>query len=93
MPKSSNYTEEQLQNAIDTFRKNPTLKITSLSQEFKVPYAIVYERLNGKKSRTMRVPLNRVLNDSQEKAIKMWIHQMNVNFYPLTIEHIEAAVN
>ncbi|OJD20654.1 hypothetical protein ACJ73_08010 [Blastomyces percursus] len=39
----------------------------------------------------MRVPLNRTLNDSQEK--EMWIHQMDVNFCPPTIEHIEAAAN
>ncbi|EDN02527.1 predicted protein [Histoplasma mississippiense (nom. inval.)] len=93
MPKSSNYTEEQLQRAVDAYKSNSKLKITSLSREFKVPYATLYRRINGKKSRTMRVPLNRALNDSQEEAIKIWIHQLDINFCPPTIEHIEAAAN
>ncbi|EDN11131.1 predicted protein [Histoplasma mississippiense (nom. inval.)] len=93
MSKSSSYTEEQLQRAVDVYKNNSKLKISSLLQEFKVPYAILYERINRKKSRTMRVPLNRALNDSQKKAIKIWIHQLNINFCPPTIEHIEAAVN
>ncbi|OJD12222.1 hypothetical protein AJ78_07147 [Emergomyces pasteurianus Ep9510] len=71
MPKSFNCTKEQLQNAIDGVRKNPKLEITSLSREFEVPYAVLYGRVNSKKSRTTRVPLNRALNDSQEKAIKI----------------------
>ncbi|EDN07799.1 predicted protein [Histoplasma mississippiense (nom. inval.)] len=93
MLKSSNYTEEQLQRAVDAYKSNSKLKITSLSREFKVPYATLYGRINGKKSRTMRVPLNRALNDSQEEAIKIWIHQLDINFCPPTIEHIEAAAN
>ncbi|EDN07049.1 predicted protein [Histoplasma mississippiense (nom. inval.)] len=93
MSKSSNYTEEQLQRAVDVYKSNSKLKITSLSPEFKVPYATLYGRINGKKSRTMRVPLNRALNDSQEEAIKIWIHQLDINFSPPTIEHIEAAAN
>ncbi|KMW66471.1 hypothetical protein BDDG_11559 [Blastomyces dermatitidis ATCC 18188] len=71
MPKSSNYIEEQLQRAVDAYKSNSKLKITSLSREFKVLYATLYGRINGKKSRTMRVPLNRALNDSQEEAIKI----------------------
>ncbi|OAS99298.1 uncharacterized protein BDCG_16060 [Blastomyces dermatitidis ER-3] len=71
MSKSSNYTEKQLQRAVDTYKSNLKLKITSLSQEFKVSYIILYERINEKKSRTMRVPLNQALNDSQEEAIKI----------------------
>ncbi|KMW68454.1 hypothetical protein BDDG_12834 [Blastomyces dermatitidis ATCC 18188] len=58
MPKSSNYTEEQLQRAVDTYKSNSKLKIMSLLQEFKVSYVTLYGRINGKKSRTMRVSLN-----------------------------------
>ncbi|OAT02919.1 uncharacterized protein BDCG_17832 [Blastomyces dermatitidis ER-3] len=42
MSKSSNYTEKQLQRAVDAYKSNSKLKITSLSREFKVSYATLF---------------------------------------------------
>ncbi|EDN07965.1 predicted protein [Histoplasma mississippiense (nom. inval.)] len=91
MPKSSKYTEDQLQKAIDTLKLNPKLKITNVAREFEIPTLVGW--IKGRKSRTTRIPINRILNDSQEEALKKRIIQLDSNFYPPIIEHIEAAVN
>ncbi|OJD24736.1 hypothetical protein ACJ73_03903 [Blastomyces percursus] len=79
--------------AIDALESNPNLHIKPVAREFNIPYSTLYGRVKGRKSRICRVPIHRALNDSQEEAIKKWIHQLDVNFCSPTIEHIEAAAN
>ncbi|QSS50699.1 hypothetical protein I7I53_11483 [Histoplasma capsulatum var. duboisii H88] len=93
MSKSSKYTKDQLQKAVDMLKSNPKLKITKMAREFGVPYTTLIGQINRRKSRTMRVPINQMLNGSQEEVLKRWIIQLDTNFCPPIIEHIEAAAN
>ena len=85
MAKSTQETEIQIQNAINMYQHNESQKIAKIVWEFQVPYQHLCSHLYRKTSKVNLCPVNRTLNNSQEKALNDWIfHLDDTHFAPTT---------
>ena len=93
MAKSTQETEIQIQNAINMYQHNESQKIAKIVWEFQVPYQHLHSHLHGKTSKVNLRPVNRTLDNSQEKALKDWIFHLDDTHFAPTTKQIQNCAN
>lgn len=70
MLNTSNYDESRMAEACEAIRAQKKPNITKTAREFGVPRETLRDRVNkGAQARTARKPVNKALQDYQEKAL------------------------
>ena len=85
--------EDRITIAVDAYKSRSKAPITSLLREFNVPYYRLYNRINGRKSRSTRATTNRKLNKEQEATLYTLIERYNSARYSLGLKSIPSIAN
>ena len=87
MPKTTKEREKRVKDANTQASKKNTPNLSKIAREFGVPYRTLYGRVHdGKQGRTARKPVNKALNQYQEKALLQWVSRMSDVGCPITAE-------
>lgn len=94
MLNTSNYDESRMAEACEAIRAQKKPNITKTAREFGVPRETLRDRVNkGAQARTARKPVNKALQDYQEKALIRQIEYMSSWNMPVTPGLIEEWAN
>ena len=93
MPSHSKDIENRIQDALATYQRDKNLPVTKIAREFKVPYYRLYSRIHGKQPKAKVRPVNYILNEAQENAVKHWIHQLDEASHVPTAQQLQACAN
>ncbi|KAJ5712175.1 hypothetical protein N7488_006331 [Penicillium malachiteum] len=77
MPKNTHEKEINIQKAISALLVQEKPNIAKTAREFAVPYSTLAHRWKGRKSLLNRSPTNRKLDTEQEKALCVYIDQLD----------------
>ena len=77
MPPLDPDLEKRACEAADTYRCGEIKNVAQLQWQFNVPYHLIQSQLNGCKTRKAPQPGNKILDASQENAVKLWIKQLD----------------
>ena len=88
---SDKYKEEEkkILQALEILRKNPKQKIKPLARQFSVDYQRLRRRVLGSTSQLNQRPPNKRLSEDQERAIKLWIDDLDDRGLPPSIHMIK----
>src|SRR3954451_7705660 len=81
--------ESRIQKAIESHTQNPKQKIARLAREFDVDYHRLRRRLQGSASQLNRRPAHKRLTDDQERAVTLWIDDLDDRGIPPTVRMIK----
>ena len=94
MPKSSENSDERVNEAYEAARLEKKPNIAKIAREYGVPYRTLHGRLNDqRKPRTARIPTNKALNQYQEAALIKWLTYMRDIHLPVTITLLQEWAN
>jgi len=93
MAESTQEIEIRIQNAVNTYRRDESQKISKIAREFHVPYQRLRSRLQGHSCHLNTRPVNRTLDNSQEEALKNWIFHLDETHFAPTIKQIQNCAN
>ena len=63
--------EQRIEYAIETMQNTDRPKIATFAREFHIPYNRLWRRVQGQRSKSTRPSTNKLLNDVQERAVKI----------------------
>ena len=84
---------KKVQDALATYQHNKNPPITKIAREFKVRYYHLYSHIHGKQPKAKVHPVNYILDEAQENAVKHWIHQLDKASHAPTAQQLQACVN
>ncbi|EED20634.1 conserved hypothetical protein [Talaromyces stipitatus ATCC 10500] len=92
---SEKYKEEEnrISEALEMLRKNPKQKIKPLARQFGVDYQRLRRRVLGGTSQLNRRPAHKRLTEDQERAIILWMHDLDDRGIPPTVRMIKNYVD
>lgn len=93
MPNSAENEEIHLSNALQAYISGEFKSIASAAAHFGVSKHKLNNRKHGILSKKGCTPVNKALNDSQEKSLIRWIELLNSVYTPPTALDIESAAN
>lgn len=93
MPTDYDTIEDQIQNAVNTFKHDKSRKKKELARQFNVPYHRLLNRLNGRPSKLHNRNKEHTLNKQQEDAVKQWLDQLDKAGQAPTAERLENCAN
>ncbi len=93
MSESYKDIEERISIAADAYKSRSKAPITSLAREFDLPYSRLYNRINGRKSRSTRAATNRKLNNEQEAALCTIIEKYDSAGHSLGVKSVPSIAN
>lgn len=93
--------EDRLQNAMDAYQRDNTLRITDLAREFGVPYPQLYHRAKvkpkrrtqSKKESSKNNGARHALNRRQEDEVRQWRDHLDNAGHPPTGEQLRCCAN
>jgi hypothetical protein len=93
--------EDRLQNAMDAYQRDNTLRITDLAREFGVRYPQLYHRAKvkpkrrtqSKKESSKNKGARHALNRRQEDEVRQWRDQLDSAGHPPTGEQLRFCAN
>src|SRR3954447_21401901 len=88
---SEKYKEEEnrISEALEILRKNPKQKIKPLARQFGVDYQRLRRRVLGGTSQLNRRPAHKRLTEDQERAIILWMNDLDDRGIPPTVRMIQ----
>jgi DDE superfamily endonuclease. len=93
MSKSNTDIEKRISDALHAYYDRGEPKIAPLARESDVPYQRLRARVQGRPSRSAKIPSNKALDKGQEEALIAWVRVLDrANLSPLPYE-IEDAAN
>ena len=93
MPPKDDEKESRILEAVATYQHGENTNITSLHNEYHVPYHALQSRIKGNPSRKAPLPANQTLDKAQEDAVKLWIKQLDEAGRPPTAEMVTNCTN
>ena len=93
MVESTHEIEIRIQNAINAYQHDRNQKVTKIAREFQVPYQRLLRRLHRIPSKLDHQPVNKTLDEHQEKALKDWVIHLDDTHYAPTVKQIEGCAN
>ena len=92
---SSRYqiTEERISDAINAFHNGDYTNPTAAARAFGVSAKTVHRRLDGRASKSSRLPSNRALSLEQEQALRDYIRRLDEQNVSAKVSMIRAAAN
>ncbi|KAJ6028115.1 hypothetical protein N7540_003691 [Penicillium herquei] len=93
MPKNTTDKEDNIQKALGALQDQATPNISKTAREFAVPKSTLLRRWNGGKSLFDRQPNNRKLDTEQEKALCVYIDQLDKAGIHIKPAQIEKSAN
>jgi hypothetical protein len=79
--------------ASDFYTRNPHIKKTTITYQFRVKLRLWKARLTGRVPQNTKGSLNKVLNPNQEEALKQFIDFMIYLGYRADLKTVQAAAN
>ena len=92
MPLSYFETEKLVQDACQGFDDGTYASIADASREIGAPYHRIRARYNGRDSRSMRPSTNRLLSNTEEQGLLIWIEALNKLGTRLSKRMLEKSV-
>src|SRR3954452_8088336 len=88
---SEKYKEEEnrISEALEILRKNPKQKIKPLARQFGVDYQRLRRRVLGGTSQLNRRPAHKRLTEDQERAIILWMNDLDDRGIPPSVRMIK----
>ena len=94
MPKTSKINESRMIEACNAVQAEEKLNIAKIAREYSVPYITLFNRVKkGTQARPTRKPVNKALEDYQEKALIRWATCMRDWNMPVTPNLLQAWAN
>ncbi|KAJ5733620.1 hypothetical protein N7493_002406 [Penicillium malachiteum] len=93
MPKNIDNKEANIQRALGALSDQKTPNISKTAREFAIPRTTLLRRWNGGKSLFDRQPNNRKLDTEQEKALCVYIDQLDKAGIHIKPAQIEKSAN
>ena len=94
MPKTSKIDESRMIEACNAAQAEEKPNIAKIAREYSVPYTTLFDRVKkGTQARPTRKPVNKALEDYQEKALIRWATCMRDWNMPVTPNLLQAWAN
>src|ERR1700756_2461070 len=94
MPKTSKINESRMTEACEAARAKEKPNIAKIAREYGVPHTTLLDRVKkGTQARPTRKPVNKALEDYQEKALIRWATCMRDWNMPVTPNLLQAWAN
>ncbi len=92
---SSRYqiTEERISDTINVFHNGDYTNLTAAARAFGVSTKTVHQKLDGRASKSSRLPSNKVLSLEQEQALRDYIQRLDEQNVLAKVSMIRAAAN
>ena len=94
MPKRTETEVSRMNEACEYAQSLKKPNLSQIAREFGVPYKTLYNRIvKGHRPATEQKPVNKVLNEYQEKGLTHWVKTLDASFIPPTASLIEQFAN
>jgi hypothetical protein len=85
--------EKRIAQASDFYARNPHVKKSAITRQFRVKYRLWKARLAGRKSQNTKGGYNKTFNPDQEEGLKQFIDFLSYLGYKAGLKTVRAVAN